>query len=67
MSQYYKEALSSNIFKYITKAAEELDLDSYVIGGFVRDFLLDRNSGAKDIDVVTVGSGITLAKKVADL
>ena len=67
MSQYYKEALSSNIFKYITKAAEELDLDSYVIGGFVRDFLLDRNSGAKDIDIVTVGSGITLAKKVADL
>ncbi len=67
MSQYYKEALSSDIFKYITKAAEELDLDSYVIGGFVRDFLLDRNSGAKDIDIVTVGNGITLAKKVADL
>ena len=67
MSQYYKEALSSDIFKYITKAAEELDLDSYVIGGFVRDFLLNRNSGAKDIDIVAVGSGITLAKKVAGL
>ncbi len=57
MSQYYKEALSSDIFKYITIAADELDLDSYVIGGFVRDFLLNRNSGAKDIDIVTVGSG----------
>jgi len=67
MGQYYKKALSSDIFRYITKAAEELDLDCYVIGGFVRDFLLDRNSGAKDIDIVTVGSGITLAKKVADL
>lgn len=67
MSQYYKEALSSDIFKYITKAAEELDLDSYVIGGFVRDFLMHRDSDAKDIDIVTVGSGILLAKKVADL
>ncbi len=67
MSQYYKEVLSSDIFKYITKAAEELDMDSYVIGGFVRDFLLHRNSDAKDIDIVTVGSGISLAKKVADL
>ena len=67
MSQYYKEALSSDIFKYITKAAEELDMDSYVIGGFVRDFLMNRNSDAKDIDIVTVGSGISLAKKVADL
>jgi len=67
MSQYYKEALSSDIFKYITKAAEELDMDSYVIGGFVRDFLMHRISDAKDIDIVTVGSGISLAKKVADL
>jgi len=67
MSQYYKEVLSSDIFKYITKAAEELDMDSYVIGGFVRDFLMHRNSDAKDIDIVTVGSGILLAKKVADL
>jgi putative nucleotidyltransferase with HDIG domain len=67
MSQYYKEALSSDIFKYITKAAEELEMDSYVIGGFVRDFLMNRKSDAKDIDIVTVGSGISLAKKVADL
>ncbi|MDX5583434.1 MAG: HD domain-containing protein [Aureibaculum sp.] len=67
MSQYYKEVLSSDIFKYITKAAEELDMDTYVIGGFVRDFLMHRNSDAKDIDIVTVGSGISLAKKVADL
>jgi len=63
----YKQALSSEIFEYISKAAEQLGLETYVIGGFVRDFLLQRNSGAKDIDIVAVGSGIDLAKKVAEL
>ena len=64
--QFYKEALSAEIFSYITQATEELQLETYVIGGFVRDFILQRGN-AKDIDVVTVGSGITLAKKVAAL
>ncbi len=63
----YKQALSSEIFEYISKASKQLELESYVIGGFVRDFLLKRNSGAKDIDIVTIGSGIALAKKVANL
>ncbi len=63
----YKQALNSEIFDYISKASSALQLESYVIGGFVRDFLLQRNSGAKDIDIVTVGSGIALAKKVANL
>lgn len=63
----YKKALSSEIFANISRASKQLGLDSYVIGGFVRDFLLQRESGAKDIDIVTVGSGIALAKKVADL
>lgn len=61
----YKEALQNNIFKVISKSAKQLSLDSYVIGGFVRDFLLKRGD-AKDIDVVAIGSGITLAKKVAE-
>jgi len=39
-------------------------LETYVIGGFVRDLYLKRKS--KDIDIVTIGSGIELAKKVAD-
>ena len=60
----YKEALHHDIFKTISKSAEELKLDSYVIGGFVRDFLLKRGN-AKDIDVVAIGSGIALAKQVA--
>ena len=67
MSQYFKEALSDEIFKYISEATKQLGLESYVIGGFVRDFLLQRKSGAKDIDIVTVGNGIDLAKKVAQL
>jgi len=67
MDQNFKEALSADIFNYISKASEQLGLESYVIGGFVRDFLLQRDSGAKDIDIVTVGSGIKLAKKVAGL
>ncbi|MFD0861297.1 CCA tRNA nucleotidyltransferase [Sungkyunkwania multivorans] len=62
----YKEALQKNIFNIIANAAEDLELEAYVIGGFVRDFLLKRGN-AKDIDIVAVGSGILLAKKVADL
>jgi tRNA nucleotidyltransferase (CCA-adding enzyme) len=60
----YKNALQNPIFKIISDSAKELNLDSYVIGGFVRDYLLERGD-AKDIDVVAVGSGIELAKQVA--
>ncbi|CAL2080998.1 tRNA nucleotidyltransferase [Tenacibaculum sp. 190524A02b] len=63
---YFKEAITLDIFKYINQATEALGIDSYVIGGFVRDFILKRGN-AKDIDVVAVGSGIELAEKVAEL
>jgi len=62
----YKEAISSEIFSVISKASNQLQIDSYVIGGFVRDFFLKRGN-SKDIDVVAIGSGIELAKKVAKL
>ena len=62
----YKEALQHPIFKIIQQASQELNLETYVIGGFVRDFILKRGD-AKDIDIVTVGSGIELAEKVATL
>ena len=62
----HKLALSSEIFKIISLASKELNIQSYVIGGFVRDFLLKRGT-AKDIDIVAVGSGIELAQKVAEL
>ena len=53
------------VFKVIAAAAEELNTPAYVVGGYVRDLILFRPS--KDIDVVTVGSGIALAEKVAKL
>ena len=62
----HKLALSSEIFKIISLASKELNIQSYVIGGFVRDFLLKRGT-AKDIDIVAIGSGIELAQKVAEL
>ena len=62
----YKEAISADIFFYITNATTQLQLESYVIGGFVRDFFLKRGD-TKDIDIVTIGSGIELAQKVAEL
>ena len=65
-NQNYKEAISEDIFSIIAKASEILEVKSYVIGGFVRDFILQRGT-AKDIDVVTIGNGIALAKKVASL
>ena len=61
--QNHKQALRNPVFKILTEAADELGLDCYVIGGFVRDFLLKRGT-PKDIDIVAVGSGIELAKKV---
>ncbi|MCB4809177.1 CCA tRNA nucleotidyltransferase [Tamlana sp. 62-3] len=60
----YKEALQNNIFKIISQSAQDLKLDAYVIGGFVRDYILQRGN-AKDIDIVAIGSGIALAKHVA--
>ena len=65
-NQNYKEAISEDIFSIIAKASKILEVKSYVIGGFVRDFILQRGT-AKDIDVVTIGNGIALAKKVASL
>ena len=62
----YKQHLENKIFNIISQAAKELNLESYVIGGFVRDILLDRNH-KKDIDIVAVGSGIELALKVSEL
>ena len=64
--QFYKDAIDASIFNYISKASQLLNVKSYVIGGFVRDFLLERGA-AKDVDVVAVGSGIELAQKVAEL
>jgi putative nucleotidyltransferase with HDIG domain len=62
----YTKALNNKIFQVISQASRELNIESYVIGGFVRDLILGRDS-KKDIDIVAVGSGIELALKVSEL
>jgi putative nucleotidyltransferase with HDIG domain len=64
--QLFKEAISSEIFRVISIASKQIEIESYVIGGFVRDFFLKRGS-VKDIDIVAIGSGIDLALKVSQL
>ena len=60
----YGKLLSHNqVFEIISSTANDLNQPTYVIGGFVRDLLLKRHT--KDIDIVTLGSGIDFAKKVA--
>lgn len=56
------EALKGDFFDKVVEAAEELQVDTYVVGGYVRDYLLKRP--CKDIDFVCVGSGIELAQRV---
>jgi len=62
----YNKALNNKIFGVVSQASQELNIESYVIGGFVRDLLLERDF-KKDIDIVAVGSGIELALKVSEL
>ena len=57
--------IDNKLIRTIATASQSLDQPAYLIGGYVRDRLLNRPS--KDLDVVTVGSGIDLARKVADL
>ncbi len=62
--QNFAHRLQHPVFKVISKIISEQGLEAYVIGGFVRDLLLDRPS--KDIDIVVVGNGMDLAKAAAD-
>ena len=62
----YKSALNNKIFEVISKASQELNIESYVIGGFVRDYILGREF-KNDIDIVAIGSGIELALKVSEI
>ncbi|WP_298153188.1 HD domain-containing protein [Flavobacterium sp.] len=62
----YKEDLQHPVFGVVSEASAALGLESYVIGGFVRDLILGREN-KKDIDIVAVGSGIALAQQVADM
>lgn len=62
----YKEIrkyLNKPVFRLVSQVADEMNVECYVIGGYVRDIFLRRTS--KDIDFVVVGSGVALAEAVA--
>jgi poly(A) polymerase len=59
----FNSVLEKEVFKTLTRCVADLKIESYLVGGFVRDHLLSRGK-AKDIDIVSVGSGIALAKAV---
>jgi len=63
--QNLKEYITHPVFSQIGKISDQEGIETYVVGGFVRDLLMERKREYYDIDVVTVGSGIVLATKVA--
>lgn len=59
------EILDKDIFHKIGEAADGMGVECYLVGGYVRDIFLERPTN--DIDVVVVGSGIEVAKKLQQL
>ena len=59
----FSNTLQDPLFKILKETVDEVGIESYVIGGFVRDLILGRVQ-KKDIDIVALGSGIDLAKAV---
>ena len=59
------QVLDKDIFRRISTAADKLGVDCYVVGGYVRDIFLERPSN--DIDVVVVGSGISVASELKQM
>jgi poly(A) polymerase len=64
-TQNYAHKIQHPVFKVVSQIISEKGLEAYVIGGFVRDLLLDRPS--KDIDIVVVGNGLELAEEAAKI
>ncbi|MCC6702900.1 MAG: HD domain-containing protein [Fluviicola sp.] len=60
IEQNFAHRLQHPVFKVVSQIVTEQGLEAYVIGGFVRDLILDRPS--KDIDIVVVGNGMDLAQ-----
>ena len=57
--------LNDNIFKTLSEVIAAEKVEAYVIGGWVRDCILERDHPEKDIDIVVIGSGIEIARKIA--
>ncbi|MEN9978091.1 MAG: hypothetical protein RLZZ569_716 [Bacteroidota bacterium] len=64
-TQNFAHKIQHPVFKVVSQIISEKGLEAYVIGGFVRDLLLDRPS--KDIDIVVVGDGLALAEEAAKI
>jgi len=60
-----KICLNDKIFSLLSSVLDEETTEGYVIGGFVRDFLLEREHSGKDIDILVIGNGIDIARKAA--
>ena len=63
LNKDFHSVLQKELFQVLISCVDSLEIESYLVGGFVRDHLLGRGK-AKDIDIVAVGSGIELAKAV---
>lgn len=61
-----RNAIKHSVFKHISEIASQQNQSVFVIGGFVRDYLLKREKQSHDIDFVTEGSGISLAQAIAE-
>tara|TARA_B000000565_G_scaffold4059_1_gene3553 strand:+ start:3340 stop:4761 length:1422 start_codon:yes stop_codon:yes gene_type:complete len=60
----YSNSLKDPIFKIVQEASSCLNLKTYVVGGWVRDLIMNRQSEITDIDFICIGSGTTLAEEV---
>ncbi len=60
-----EHCLKLPLFKIISEVSEQFDVPAYVVGGFVRDCLLQRDNPSMDIDIVVVGKGIDIARETA--
>ncbi|MEN9972529.1 MAG: hypothetical protein RIS20_876 [Bacteroidota bacterium] len=65
MSLNYAEKLNHPVFKVVSQYATDHSIDAYVIGGFVRDLIMERPS--KDIDILVLGDGPSFAEDIAKI
>ncbi len=65
MSSNYAAKLKHPVFKVVSQYATDHDLQAFVIGGFVRDLIMERPS--KDIDILVLGDGPALAQEIAKI
>ena len=64
-SRNLENSITHPVFRQIGNVSDQQGIETYVVGGFVRDVILGRKRAVFDVDIVTVGSGIDLAVKVA--